>query len=158
MCSEYVYIDSIYCFKVYLCVFVYVRACMRVCECACMCVRVRVCVCVCVCVCACMCVSTWYLEVSALGLQPVLDVPLGVSGEAQHEVSLDLQLVNGLDGLMDLNTQQDIKVISSHRAPRNESTTHAHTPCLHKQPHKLSQTHSPLYLINHANGEVNTLN
>lgn len=42
------------------------------------------------------------LEVSALGFQPVLDVALGISGEAEHEVPLDLQLVDGLDGLVDL--------------------------------------------------------
>lgn len=42
------------------------------------------------------------LEVSALGFQPVLDVALGISGETEHEVPLDLQLVDGLDGLVDL--------------------------------------------------------
>ena len=112
--------------------------------CVCVCMHVRACACVCVC--ACMCVSTWYLEVSALGLQPVLDVPLGVSGEAQHEVSLDLQLVDGLDGLMDLNTQQDIKVISSHRAPRNESTTHMHTHLVYTNSLTNSHKHTPPYI------------
>ena len=43
-----------------------------------------------------------YLEVSALGLQPVVDEALRVPGEAEHELSLGLQLVDGLNGLMDL--------------------------------------------------------
>lgn len=43
------------------------------------------------------------LKVSALGFEPVLDVALGISGETQHEIPLDLQLIDGLDGLMDLN-------------------------------------------------------
>ena len=43
-----------------------------------------------------------HLEVSALGLQPVVDKALRISGETQHELSLGLQLVNGLDGFMDL--------------------------------------------------------
>lgn len=43
-----------------------------------------------------------YLEVSALRLQPVIDEALWVSGEAQHELSLGLQLIDGLNGLMDL--------------------------------------------------------
>lgn len=42
------------------------------------------------------------LKVSALGFEPILDVALGISGETQHEVPLDLQLVDGLDGLVDL--------------------------------------------------------
>ena len=46
------------------------------------------------------------LQVSALGFQPVLDVALGISGEAEHEVPLDLQLVDGLDGLMDLKSNR----------------------------------------------------
>lgn len=41
-----------------------------------------------------------YLEVSALRLEPVLDEVLRVVAEAQHEVSLSLQLVYGLYGLM----------------------------------------------------------
>lgn len=49
--------------------------------------------------------SMWNLEVSALGLEPVLDVAFGISGEAEHEVPLDLQLVDGLDGLMDLENR-----------------------------------------------------
>lgn len=48
------------------------------------------------------------LEVAALGLEPVLDVALWISGEAEHEVPLDLQLVDGLDGLVDL-TQEAVK-------------------------------------------------
>ena len=51
------------------------------------------------------------LQVPALGLEPVLDEVLGVVAEAQHEVSLGLQLVDGLDGLVDLNrgTQRENK-------------------------------------------------
>lgn len=45
------------------------------------------------------------LEVAALGLEPVLDVALGISGEAEHEVPLNLQLVDGLDGLVDLTQE-----------------------------------------------------
>lgn len=45
------------------------------------------------------------LEVSALGLQPVVDKTLRISGKTQHELSLGLQLVNGLNGLMDLWSQ-----------------------------------------------------
>lgn len=47
------------------------------------------------------------LEVSALRFQPVLDVALGISGETEHEVPLDLQLVDGLDGLVDLKDWGD---------------------------------------------------
>lgn len=47
------------------------------------------------------------LEVSALGFQPVLDVALGISGETEHKVPLDLQLVDGLDGLVDLKRWSD---------------------------------------------------
>lgn len=47
------------------------------------------------------------LEVSALGFQPVLDVALGIPGETEHEVPLDLQLVDGLDGLVDLKHLSD---------------------------------------------------
>lgn len=43
-----------------------------------------------------------HLEVSALRLQPVVDKALRISGKTQHELSLGLQLVNGLDGFMDL--------------------------------------------------------
>lgn len=42
------------------------------------------------------------LEVSTLGLEPVLNEVLRVVAEAQHEVSLGLQLVNRLNGLVDL--------------------------------------------------------
>lgn len=47
-----------------------------------------------------------HLEVSALRLQPVVDEALGVSGEAEHELPLGLQLVDGLDGLMDLKIEK----------------------------------------------------
>lgn len=47
-----------------------------------------------------------HLEVAALGLEPVLDVALRISGEAEHEVPLNLQLVDGLDGLVDLTEEQ----------------------------------------------------
>lgn len=43
-----------------------------------------------------------YLEVSVLRLQPVLDEVLRLVAEAQHEVSLRLQLVYRLDGLVNL--------------------------------------------------------
>lgn len=46
------------------------------------------------------------LQVSALGFEPILDVALGISGETEHEVPLDLQLVDGLNGLMDLKNKQ----------------------------------------------------
>ena len=42
-----------------------------------------------------------HLEVPTLGAEEVLDVALGVSGEAQHEVPLDLELVDGLNRLVD---------------------------------------------------------
>lgn len=43
------------------------------------------------------------LEVSALGTEPFLDKVLGVSAKAEHEIPLGLQLVDGLNGLMDLD-------------------------------------------------------
>lgn len=43
-----------------------------------------------------------YLQVSALRLEPVLDEVLWIVAEAQHEVSLGLQLVDVLDCLVDL--------------------------------------------------------
>lgn len=42
------------------------------------------------------------LQISALRFEPVLDVAFGISGEAEHEISLDLQLIDGLNSLMDL--------------------------------------------------------
>lgn len=53
------------------------------------------------------------LKVSALGFEPVLDVALGISGETQHEVPLDLQLIDGLDGLMDLNGNTHITYVTA---------------------------------------------
>lgn len=53
------------------------------------------------------------LKVSALGFEPVLDVALGISGETEHEVPLDLQLVDGLDGLVDLKEKQWKKATDS---------------------------------------------
>lgn len=41
-------------------------------------------------------------KISALGFEPVLDVAFGISGEAEHEISLDLQLIYRLNSLMDL--------------------------------------------------------
>lgn len=41
-----------------------------------------------------------YLQIPALGLQPVLDEVLWIIAEAQHEVSLCLQLINVLNSLM----------------------------------------------------------
>lgn len=46
-----------------------------------------------------------HLEISALRPEKILDVTFGVFGEAQHEISLYLQLVDGLNGLMDLNKE-----------------------------------------------------
>lgn len=43
-----------------------------------------------------------YLQISALRLEPVLDEVLWIIAEAQHEVSLSLQLVDVLDRLMNL--------------------------------------------------------
>lgn len=44
-----------------------------------------------------------HLEVPALRLQPVIDEALRIAGEAEHELSLGLQVVDGLDGFVDLN-------------------------------------------------------
>ena len=41
-----------------------------------------------------------YLQIPALGLQPVLDEVLWIIAEAQHEVSLCLQLINVLNCLV----------------------------------------------------------
>lgn len=55
--------------------------------------------------------SIWsHLQVSALGLEPVINEALWVSREAQHELPLSLQMVNGFDGLMDLRDQASIHV------------------------------------------------
>lgn len=43
-----------------------------------------------------------YLQVPALGLQPVVDEALRISGKTQHELTLGLQLVNCLYCFMDL--------------------------------------------------------
>lgn len=43
-----------------------------------------------------------HLQISILRAEPVLHVTFGVFGEAQHEVPLDLQLVDGLNGFMNL--------------------------------------------------------
>lgn len=45
------------------------------------------------------------LQISALRLEPVLDEVLGFIAEAQHEVSLNLQLVDVLNRLVNLNFQ-----------------------------------------------------
>lgn len=45
------------------------------------------------------------LQIPALGLQPVLDEVLWIIAEAQHEVSLCLQLINVLNSLMYLHLQ-----------------------------------------------------
>lgn len=48
-------------------------------------------------------VMRWtHLEVSALGLQPVVDKALRISSKTQHEFSLRFQLVNGFNGFVDL--------------------------------------------------------
>lgn len=46
--------------------------------------------------------SVFYLEVPALGLQPVIDKALRITGKTQHELPLGLQLIDGLNGLMNL--------------------------------------------------------
>lgn len=46
--------------------------------------------------------SNVYLQISALRLEPVLDEVLRIIAEAQHEVSLSLQLVDVLNCLMNL--------------------------------------------------------
>ena len=43
-----------------------------------------------------------HLEVPALGTEPLLDEVLGVGAKTEHEIPLGLQLVDGLDGLVDL--------------------------------------------------------
>lgn len=50
-----------------------------------------------------------YLQVSALRLEPVLNELLGVVTEAQHEVSLGLQSVDGFNSLVDL-MMKNVKV------------------------------------------------
>ena len=47
-----------------------------------------------------------YLQISALRLEPVLDEVLWFIAEAQHEVSLGLQLVDVLNRLMNLQSTQ----------------------------------------------------
>lgn len=44
----------------------------------------------------------FYLEVPPLGFDPFLDEILRVVAEAQHEIALRLQLVDGFDGLVNL--------------------------------------------------------
>lgn len=51
------------------------------------------------------------LKVSALGFEPVLDVALGISGKTEHEVPLDLQLVDGLNGLVDLKEGKQTELV-----------------------------------------------
>lgn len=43
-----------------------------------------------------------YLQIPALRLEPVLDKLLWITAEAQHEISLGLQLVDVLDSFMNL--------------------------------------------------------
>lgn len=43
-----------------------------------------------------------HLQISALRSEPLLDEVLRVSAKAEHEIPLGLQLVDGLNGLMDL--------------------------------------------------------
>lgn len=52
-----------------------------------------------------------YLEVSALGTEPFLDEVLGVSAKAKHEVPLGLQLVDGLNSLMDLEKRCKCQIV-----------------------------------------------
>lgn len=53
------------------------------------------------------------LEVSALGLEPVVDEALRISGKTQHELSLGLQLVDGLNSFMDLCRVAEAGVINA---------------------------------------------
>lgn len=53
--------------------------------------------------------SNVYLQISALRLEPVLDEILGIIAEAQHEVSLSLQLVDVLNSLMYLQWIQPVE-------------------------------------------------
>lgn len=46
--------------------------------------------------------QSFYLQIPALGLEPVVDEALRISGKAQHELTLCLQLVDGLNCFMDL--------------------------------------------------------
>lgn len=64
-----------------------------------------------------------YLEVPALGLKPVIDETLRVSGKAQHELSLGLQLVDGFYGLMDLEGKKVVGPSSSYRQTRLTEST-----------------------------------
>lgn len=54
-----------------------------------------------------------YLEVSALGTEPFLDEVLGVSAKAEHEIPLRLELVDGLNGLVDLEKRCMSNVLQS---------------------------------------------
>ena len=54
-------------------------------------------------------ISAAYLEVSGLWDEPVVDELLRVFREAQHELSVDLQLVDGLNRLMDLQQTNNLK-------------------------------------------------
>lgn len=44
----------------------------------------------------------FYLKVPALGLQPIVDKALRITGKTQHELPLSLQLIDGLNGLVNL--------------------------------------------------------
>lgn len=48
-----------------------------------------------------------YLEVPTLRLKPVIDETLRVSGKAQHELPLGLQLIDSLYCLMDLKGRKE---------------------------------------------------
>jgi len=47
-----------------------------------------------------------HLKIPVLRADPVLDVAFGVSGEAEHEIPLDLKLVDGLDSFMNLKEKR----------------------------------------------------
>ncbi len=49
-----------------------------------------------------------YFEVSTLRLEPVLDEILWLVTEAEHEVSLGFQLVDGFNSLVDLMENSNI--------------------------------------------------
>lgn len=52
--------------------------------------------------------QAFYLEVPALGLKPIVDETLRVSGKAQHELSLRLQLVDSFYCLVDLKGRRTL--------------------------------------------------
>lgn len=54
----------------------------------------------------------FYLEVPALGLKPIINETLRVSGKAQHELPLSLQLIDSFYCLMDLKGRRKLITFS----------------------------------------------